>query len=425
MVAKAPATTMKTKSEMKDDVGEGNTLPEESDVVLQLAQKLCLLRVPPMAGMSGAGGKGEGGGEAGVVNGPRVSLASVQEELLELGMAKKYVAMCEQFEQMADAEKVESVHASNAAREKELDAAIADAEENLGEVEVRDAMLAKAVFLRGVGESERAETLFKETEEKTAAVGQKMDMLFMLLRTSMAEGDWAAVKKLLQRAKQLFEEGGDWERKNRLKVYEGVHALATRQFKRAAELFLDSITTFTSTEIFDYTSLVFYAVITSLVSLDRVTLKKKVVDSPEVRSVIGKVPHLEELVHSLYDCKYGGYLKAMLGISDSIYYNMYLHPHFRYTIRELRVVGYAQFLESYRSVTISSMATSFGVSVDFLDKEISTFICRGRLGCKIDRVAGIIETVRPDGKNASYQQVIKDGDFLLNRVQKLSKVIEL
>ena len=391
--------------------------PEESDFHLQLAQKLCMLRLPSPAeaGVPGVG----------VVNGAAADLTAIQAELLERGMASAYEAVCGEFELMVDAEKLEAASAANAAKEKELDEKIADAEENLGEVEVRDALLAKAVFLRDVGEADRADEAFKLAEAKTAGVGQKMDMLFMLLRTSMAKGDWAGVKKLIQRAKQLFEEGGDWERKNRLKVYEGIHALATRQFKAAAELFLESVTTFTSTELFDYTSLIFYAVITSVVSLDRVTLKKKVIDSPEVRSVIGKIEHLEALVHSLYDCKYSGYLKAMLGLSPVIYSNMYLNPHFRYAVREMRVVGYSQFLESYRSVTIASMAESFGVSVDFLDGEISTFICRGRLSCKIDRVAGIIETIRPDAKNASYQQVIKRGDHLLNRVQKLSKVIEL
>jgi 26S proteasome regulatory subunit N7 len=37
-------------------------------------------------------------------------------------------------------------------------------------------------------------------------------------------------------------------------------------------------------------------------------------------------------------------------------------------IRELRVLVYSQFLESYKSVRLPSMATTFGVSVDFLDK---------------------------------------------------------
>lgn len=40
------------------------------------------------------------------------------------------------------------------------------------------------------------------------------------------------------------------------------------------------------------------------------------------------------------------------------------------------------------------------------------------------QVAGVIETMRPDAKNAQYQAAIKQGDLLLNRLQKLSKVID-
>lgn len=45
----------------------------------------------------------------------------------------------------------------------------------------------------------------------------------------------------------------------------------------------------------------------------------------------------------------------------------YTSTHVRLLIRELRVLVYTQFLESYRSVRLASMAQSFGVSVDFLD----------------------------------------------------------
>lgn len=74
----------------------------------------------------------------------------------------------------------------------------------------------------------------------------------------------------------LFEEGGDWERKNRLKVYEGLYCMSTRNFKRAASLFLDSISTFTTYELFPYDTFIFYTVLTSIISLDRVSLKQKV-----------------------------------------------------------------------------------------------------------------------------------------------------
>lgn len=53
-----------------------------------------------------------------------------------------------------------------------------------------------------------------------------------------------------------------------------------------------------------------------------------------------------------------------------------------------------QFLESYKSVTMESMATAFDVGPAFLDQEISDFIVAGRLGAKIDKVSGIIETKR-------------------------------
>ena len=62
--------------------------------------------------------------------------------------------------------------------------------------------------------------------------------------------------------------------------------------------------------------------------------------------------------------------------------------------------------------------------IDFL-RELSKFIADGRLHCKIDKVRGIVITTRPDSKNAQYQATIKQGDILINRVQKLSRVINI
>lgn len=41
------------------------------------------------------------------------------------------------------------------------------------------------------------------------------------------------------------------------------------------------------------------------------------------------------------------------------------------------------------------------------------------------QVAGVIETNRPDAKNAQYQTTLKQGDLLLNRLQKLSRAIDV
>jgi 26S proteasome regulatory subunit N7 len=60
----------------------------------------------------------------------------------------------------------------------------------------------------------------------------------------------------LRRLTDEGDEGGDWDRRNRLKVYTGLHFLSIRQFKRAGELLLDALSTFTATELLSYNEFV-------------------------------------------------------------------------------------------------------------------------------------------------------------------------
>ncbi|KAL0650741.1 hypothetical protein Bca4012_093432 [Brassica carinata] len=199
---------------------------------------------------------------------------------------------------------LDPMRASNEEELKKLDEKIVDAEENLGESEVREAHLAKALYFIRISDKLKALEQLKLTEGKTVAVGQKMDLVFYTLQLAFFYMDFDLVSKSIDKAKKLFEEGGDWERKNRLKVYEGLYCMSTRNFKKAASLFLDSISTFTTYEIFPYETFIFYTVLTSIITLDRVSLKQKVVDAPEILTVLGKIPFLSEFLNSLYECQY-------------------------------------------------------------------------------------------------------------------------
>ncbi|GAQ91206.1 26S proteasome regulatory subunit N7 [Klebsormidium nitens] len=381
-------------------------LPQDSK--LELAETLFLLSVPDTPDIEKHKYKEE-------------VLAAVEKD----GLVDIYEKAVADFGWSVDKEFVKKLRERNAEDEKKIDEKIKDAEENLGESEVREALLEKAMFYIRIGNKEKALAQMNLTEEKTIAVGQKMDLVFHILRLGFFELDFDLVSKSVEKAKILFASGGDWERKNRLKVYEGLYHLATRNFKKAADLFLDSIATFTATELFPYKTFIFYTVLTSLITLKRVDLKAKVVDAPEILAVIGEWPHLSQFLNALYDTQYKEFFSAFAPLTDDVRRDRYLSPHYHYYMREVRVIAYTQFLESYKSVTLDAMAGSFGVSVDFLDSEISHFIASGRLNAKIDKVSGVLETNRPDAKNALYQSTIKQGDLLLNRIQKLSRVIDL
>jgi len=237
--------------------------------------------------------------------------------------------------------------------------------------------------------------------------------------------DFDVINRNLDKAKTLIEEGGDWDRRNRLKVYQGLHALLMRDFKTAAKQFLDTVATFTSYELMDYNTFVIYTIFCAILALSRPDLREKVTRGAEILEVLHSLPQVKNYLFSLYECRYADFFKSLAYVEQYMKMDRYFEQHYRYYVREMRIIAYNQLLESYSSLTLSYMANAFGVSTQFVDKELSRFIAAGRLHCKIDRVNEIVETNRPDNKNWQYQETIKKGDLLLNRIQKLSRVINI
>lgn len=169
-----------------------------------------------------------------------------------------------------------------------------------------------------------------------------------------------------------------------------------------------------------------YAVLAGSVSLKRVDFKSKVVDAPEIKAILGEgedklaalsgavssgpaagdeemadaststatplptavnlttlgqsnvgqqeaetlidFKPLASLVNSLYTGNYKSFFTALGAVEDNfLSKDRYLFEHRAWYVREMRLRGYQQLLQSYRVVGLTSMAEAFGVSVDFLD----------------------------------------------------------
>ncbi|KAL8803368.1 MAG: hypothetical protein Q9200_006246 [Gallowayella weberi] len=359
-----------------------------------------------------------------------------------------------------------------------------DASEQAGDTEVQAAKGKRAELWARVGDKEKAIAAYNAVFDKTGVLGTKIDIVLAVIRMGLFFGDRLLVKSQIDRAKTLVDTGGDWDRRNRLKAYQGLHLLTIRAYNLAAPLLLDSLSTFTSYELCSYSSLVVYSVLAGSVSLKRVDFKSKVVDAPEIRAILGDgeeklsalsgaaasgpgagdeemhdassatpVPHatavnltalgsgqvgaqeaeapvdftpLAGLVRSLYVGNYQAFFLALAAVEDNfLSQDRYLYEHRSWFVREMRLRGYQQLLQSYRVVGLQSMANDFGISVDFLDADLAKFIAADRIPCTIDRVNGIIETNRPDDKNKQYADVVKHGDSLITKLQKYGQAVRL
>ncbi|KIX06020.1 uncharacterized protein Z518_03994 [Rhinocladiella mackenziei CBS 650.93] len=348
-----------------------------------------------------------------------------------------------------------------------------EAEEKAGETEIQAARSKRAEFWARVGDKDKAITAYEKVFDKTGLLGTKIDIVLAIIRIGLFFNDKAFVKKQVERANILVESGGDWDRRNRLKAYKGLHLLTVRSYNLAAPLLLDSLSTFTSYELCSYSALVVYAVLAGSLSLKRVDFKAKVVDAPEIKAILGdgegKAPGADEemkdvsastaerapglvnlttlgsgsasesqtetpmdfsslagLVTSLYNGNYRNFFLALASVEENfLTQDRYLYEHRAWFVREMRLRGYQQLLQSYRVVGLATMAQAFGVSVDFLDKDLAKFIAGGRVSCTIDRVQGVIETTRPDDKNKQYADVVKQGDALITKLQKYGQAVRL
>jgi hypothetical protein len=84
-------------------------------------------------------------------------------------------------------------------------------------------MFAKATVLAESGDTKAAIAVFEEIEaQKKTTTGQKVDIAFSKLRIAFAGDDLPLMTKAIEKAKEFVEVGGDWERRNRLKVLQSM-----------------------------------------------------------------------------------------------------------------------------------------------------------------------------------------------------------
>jgi len=356
------------------------------------------------------------------------AVAQWKKEVLDIiktdEMAPFYEKLCSTLGWQPDAALLGTMKKQNEEALKALDAKKADAEENLGETEIKDALVEKAIYFTRIGDLDRALEAFDVAYGKIVGIGQKLDTLLTRCRLGFFFEETNMIKKNIDLCHEQLEKGGDWERKNKLKVYEGLYAIQTRDFKKAARLLIDATATFTATELMSTKNFILYCVICAMVGMSRKDLRENVVSNPEILSVIEQWPDLKEFMNAYFYCRYDEFMRTFVTVVDHIRQDHFLDRQSRYIVRALRLNAFKQFLASYKSVTIAVMADSFGVSDSFIDAEISAFITSAKLSCKIDKVNGIIESNIGDTRNMKFSDIIKQGDLLLNHMQKVAATMD-
>ncbi|KAA1137103.1 hypothetical protein PGTUg99_012245 [Puccinia graminis f. sp. tritici] len=169
----------------------------------------------------------------------------IQDEMgpfLETILKSDSTTISKTFQKIVPSQLVSELSAKNKEHIESIQTKLNDAIENLGETEVSDLLRTKALYLSKIGaEKALSVAAFEEALKKQAGLGSKIDLRLGLIR-----------------------------------VYQAMNFMAVRNFKEATPLLLDTLSTFTATELLSYEDFVTLTAISAALTLERKDMKKKV-----------------------------------------------------------------------------------------------------------------------------------------------------
>ncbi|EZG73835.1 putative 26S proteasome non-ATPase regulatory subunit 6, partial [Gregarina niphandrodes] len=231
--------------------------------------------------------------------------ARAKSDMLKLidqdNMVVFYERVCSEFDWSVDTNLVSKMKAENTKNLKELQDAITEAEKQYGDVEIKDGKLAIAHHYCRIGDWQTAQERYEDLlDAKALDSTSKVNIYLTLMRIALFEKDVTKCQEWLDKAEKQFEVAGDWETRNRVRVYEAMHlAQNLRKFEKAAELLISSLATFTASELLSFEHFVTLTVLLSAASLERPILKQNVQRSPEVLQVLAGKSRLATFFNSL------------------------------------------------------------------------------------------------------------------------------
>lgn len=178
-----------------------------------------------------------------------------------------------------------------------LNDAVTKAKDGAGDMEVLHAHMDIARYQAKCSTKESALLAYQTVISlPKLSVGKKLDAHLEMARVCSFWGDYKQMKDTLADATKATAKGGDWDRRNRLKVYQALSHILVRDMESASKLLVEGIATFSCTELCEYSEFIVYAILTSLLNLKRTELKKSIIDGSEVLQVAKDIPVVVSVV---------------------------------------------------------------------------------------------------------------------------------
>ncbi|GAA5853569.1 hypothetical protein JCM5353_007785 [Sporobolomyces roseus] len=222
-------------------------------------------------------------------------------------------------------------------------------------------------------------------------------------------------------AQDPLEAAKERERKvvqERLIVAGGVAHLGSGNFEKAARNFTDLGTEAVNAGTSHFIpggDIALYAVLTSLACFDRAQLRTRVLENSNLRPFLDLEPYLRDIVRAFYDSKFKHGLELLSKYEHRPLFDIHLAPHFFPLVRLIRQRALLAYFQPFASVSLSRMASSFGMPQPHLESEVIELIGQGYLKARIDSASGTLVAKRKDARGEAFKNALEEGEKVMKR----------
>ncbi|EHY65685.1 26S proteasome regulatory subunit N7 [Nematocida ausubeli] len=243
----------------------------------------------------------------------------------------------------------------------------------------------------------------------------KFDICTAKVRMLILLGWKEELDKKMEEIESLIELGIDWARKNKFKVYKSLYHILRSDFEIAAGLLIDALSTFEGEELMSYSELVQYCLFCGLMTLPRQSIRTKLVESSEVCEAANKIPSGLDLLLSLDKCDYPVLFRSICLFAEELKSNAYLYDKIDYFVYRMKVRSYNQLFKSYKAISIRQMSAIFGVSEEYMIRDVEAMILREDLLCRINHQLMMVYKT-PAGNS---DKIGEQAEEILHTIQKM------
>jgi len=243
------------------------------------------------------------------------------------------------------------------------------------------------------------------------------EMHLKLILTAVAQENWVAVQRDLNRLRSLTLKPEDNAKiQPFIMPILGLSHMCSGTYKDAAKAFLQSDPTYgtldavanvkPNTEILTTNDIATYGGLCALASLNRSELERNVLANENFRFFLELESHLRRAIVAFTHSRYTQCLEILESYRNDYLLDIYLQPHVDALFSAIRRKSIIAYTAPFSQVSISSMAEAFNVNVERMEAELLEIIRSKDLDARLDVVDMLLVANRKDERHTLQEKAL-------------------